>query len=346
MKIALATPIGLSSFGGAERKIVEAAEMLVRKGHEVGIYALPYSHPGRKIKIEKVIGALKYMGVDYYEAKRHKVAADVAYMVYTPLVWRKFNPRCPAISGLHSPLLFATNDSLITFTNPLLTTKRYGSLKYMATFWLSNTIKNLDLAGFSAVRALNKVIKVKHRRVYYIPDWVNTKVFRPLDKDDSFTIFYSGRHHWEKGFDVFLNVATRLKKSGFKMRFMCTGASAELAEGTGFLDDYKLAEAYSRSHVVLYPSRMDTFGGVIAEAAACGTPVITTSIPAHVSMGLPLIYANSVKQFVGAVMQIHKMWTEQTSEYNKLAQRHREQVLRYDAAEVFPKFERMLKEVA
>jgi len=345
LRIALATPISLRSFGGAERKLVEAANILVERSHEVCIYALSYAHPGRKVKVDELMRSLKYAGIEYYEKKHHKVSADVAYVVYAPLVWRKFRLRCPLIAGLHSPLLFPTNCSLTTFTNPLLTVKRYSSFKYMAVFWLSNTIKSLDLARFDAVRALNKVFNVKHKHVYYIPEWVNSKIFRPSGKGSDFTVFFSGRHHWEKGFTVFQKVVAALKKKGLKMRFTCTGKTTELAKGMGFLNDEKLAEAYSYSHVVLYPSKMDMFSGVIAEAAACGTPVITTPIPAHVSVGLPLIYANSVKEFVEAVMQIYNMWTEHSHEYNKLAQKYRERILKYDVSEVFPTFERMLKEV-
>lgn len=348
MKVALATPIDLRSFGGTERKLVEIAEGLVKKGCDVSIHALSYAHPRRKVKISQVIRSLKRLGIEYYEAKRHKVTADVAYVVYAPLIWRKFKLNCPSIAGLHSPLLFSSNDGITTFLNPFFTIKRYSSFKYMATFWLSNLIKNLDLAGFNAVRALSRVFKVKHRYVYYVPEWVDSKVFRPRSdgKDDNFTVFFSGRHHWEKGFDVFLKVATTLKERGFGMRFMCTGKSAGPAEGLGFADDETLVETYSRSHVVLYPSRMDTFGNVIVEAAGCGTPVITTSIPAHVSLGLPLIYADNIRECVEGVVRIYNMWTEHTSEYNEFARKHREWILKFDTNEVFPRFERMLREVA
>jgi len=346
MKIALVTPISLHSFGGAERKLIEAADMLAEKNYDVNLYALPYMHPEGKVKKTSIFPSER-INAKYYEAKHHKIQANVAYVVYTPLIWRRFKISCPIIAGLHSPLLFVSRNSLSTFTNPLLTIQRYKSLKYMASFWLSRFIKTVDLARFNAVRTLNSALKIKHRRVYCIPDWVNSKVFRPriTSKNDVFTVFFSGRHHWEKGFDMFLKIAAILKERGFKIRFICTREGMRFVEGTGFLNDNKLAETYSSSHLVIYPSRMDTFGGVILEAAACGTPVITTPLPAH-QLNLPLLYADKISDYIRATVAIYNMWKQQMGLYEKLARIQYEQALKYDVEKVFPKFELMLKQVA
>jgi glycosyltransferase involved in cell wall biosynthesis len=346
MKIALVTPISLRSFGGAERKLVEAADMLAEKKYDASLYAPPYTHPMSKVKKNSIFPS-DSIDAKYYEAKHHKIQANVAYVVYAPLIWRRFKISCPIIAGLHSPLLFVSKSSLTTFTNPLLAIQRYKSLKYMASFWLSRFIKPIDLTRFHAVRILNSALDIKHRHVYCIPDWVNSKVFRPriTSKKDVFTVFFSGRHHWEKGFDIFLKLATILKERGVKMRFICTREGMGFVEGTGFLDDNKLAEAYSSSHLVVYPSRMDTFGGVNLEAAACGTPVITTPIPAH-QLGLPLLYADKLSDYIRATLTIYDMWKQQTGQYEKLARAQYEQALKYDIKKIFPKFELMLKQVA
>jgi len=346
MKIALTTPISLRCFGGAERKLVEAAEMLAEGGHEVNIYALPYAHPGTKVDRAFVTSSLKRLNINYYEKKHHKITADVAYVIYVPLTWRRFKLSCPIIAGLHSPLLFPSKSSMIIFANPSLTFQRYGSLRYMATFWFSNFMKTVDLARFNAVRILNPSFRVKHRKVYCIPDWINSKVFKPSsEKSDTFTVLFSGRHHWEKGFDIFLKVAETLTEKGFKMRFICTRGGAGLVKGTGFLNNNKLAETYSRSHLVIYPSRMDTFGGVILEAAACGTPVITTPLPAHL-LNLPLFYANNTEEFVRLTIRIYSLWRQRKNIYDDLTQKCSEQASRYDIEKIFLKFEAMLKQVA
>lgn len=345
MKIALATPISLRSYGGAERKLVEAATILAEKGNDVGIYALPFTHSGRTEDVEAVTSSLEHSNLNYIETKHCKIVADVAYIVYAPFIWRRFKLVCPLVAGLHSPLLFASKSSLVTFSDPWLTMERYKSLRYMGSFWLSALMKRTDLARFNAVRILNSSFKIRHKFVHCIPDWINSRVFRPRSqKGDVFTVFFGGRHHWEKGFDTFLQVAMILRKKGLKMRFMCTRESAGSVEGTGFLDDNRLASAYSSSHLVIYPSRMDTFGGVIVEAAACGTPVATTPLRAH-QLGLPLVYADRAEEFVRATLRVYEMWKQNTGKYDKLAQTYRKRAMKYDIGNIFPKFERMLTQV-
>ena len=344
MNIALVTPISIKSFGGAERKILEAAEFLAKSGNNVTIFALPYTHPHRlNLKIVKM---LKEIGVQYCEGKKLKIDADVAYVVYTPFLWRNFKFLCPTIAGLHSPLLFPSKEAFSTFSNPILTIKRYYSLKYAASFWASIFFKNFDLSKFDAVRVLNSCFKVRHKRIYCVPDWVNTRIFkiRSKLKSENFTVLFCGRHHWEKGFDIYLKVATILKRRGYKMRFICTGEGTGPVQGKGFMEDEELARTYSESHLVLYPSRMDTVGGVIIEAAACGTPVITTPILAHL-LKLPLFYASNVKEFVESSIKIYTLWMNEREKYYKIANDFHEMAMYYSVDKIFPKFELMLRSV-
>lgn len=345
MDIALATPISVRSFGGAERKILEAANLLAKKGNSIRVYALPFTHTqGSKVQVGDL---LRDFDIEYYEEKHPVIRADVAYLVYAPLIWRMFKFSCPTIAGLHSPLLFPSKEGFETFANPISTARRYGSPKYAFSFWFSVMFKNLDLSHFEAVRILNSCFNVKHRQVFCIPDWVNSEIFKlkSKQKGEDFILFFAGRHHWEKGFDTFLKVASVLSKKGYKIKFVCTGKGVGPVEGKGFLDDEELAEAYSNAHLVLNPSRMDTVGGVIIEAAACGTPVATTPIPAH-ALNLPLFYASTIKEFVGIVIRIFNLWMNEREKYYRIAECFHEKAMNYSLENVFPKFESMLKSVS
>jgi glycosyltransferase involved in cell wall biosynthesis len=46
---------------------------------------------------------------------------------------------------------------------------------------------------------------------------------------------------------------------------------------TGVLRDHSLAEAYANMDLFIFPSRTDTFGNVIQEAAASGVPAVVTA---------------------------------------------------------------------
>ena len=43
---------------------------------------------------------------------------------------------------------------------------------------------------------------------------------------------------------------------------------------TGYLQGADLAEAYACSNLMVFPSTTETFGNVVLESLACGTPVI------------------------------------------------------------------------
>ena len=43
---------------------------------------------------------------------------------------------------------------------------------------------------------------------------------------------------------------------------------------TGYLQGVDLAEAYACSNMMVFPSATETFGNVVLESLACGTPVI------------------------------------------------------------------------
>ena len=76
---------------------------------------------------------------------------------------------------------------------------------------------------------------------------------------------------------------------------------------TGVLRDAQLAEAYANMDLFLFPSRTDTYGNVIQEAAASGVPSIVTSEGGPKNLVVPGstgFIAENDEQFIARTLQL------------------------------------------
>jgi phosphatidylinositol alpha 1,6-mannosyltransferase len=119
---------------------------------------------------------------------------------------------------------------------------------------------------------------------------VDTQKFSPAHRtaqDDGVRLGYVGRVTPEKGVRFLVDVERALLAAGYtNFSFLVVGEGSErawleqnLRHGVfaGVLRDEKLAEAYANMDIFLFPSRTDTYGNVIQEAAAAGVPAIVTN---------------------------------------------------------------------
>lgn len=99
---------------------------------------------------------------------------------------------------------------------------------------------------------------------------------------------FAGALSQRKSIDIILSVFNRLATNGFDYRLSFVGGEAE----SGWVDQIRLtpnavyhpsmpqSELYkqlSNSDCILLPSRFDSFGMVVAEAMACGTPAVVST---------------------------------------------------------------------
>lgn len=90
-----------------------------------------------------------------------------------------------------------------------------------------------------------------------------------------------------------------------------------------------MREVYGRTKVLLMPSRMESFGMAAVEAQANGVPVIAADLTAlHDSLGDGALYANTKKK--RAWETALRTLLVQSDYYERLAQRARTNVQRYD----------------
>jgi glycosyltransferase involved in cell wall biosynthesis len=149
---------------------------------------------------------------------------------------------------------------------------------------------------------------------------VDTQNFDPARrtvKDQTVRLGYVGRLTPEKRVRFLADVERALLAAGHdNFSFLIVGEGSErawleshLRRGvfTGVLRDAQLAEAYANMDIFLFPSRTDTYGNVIQEAAASGVPAIVTSEGGPRNLVLPGItgfICASDEEFITRTLQL------------------------------------------
>ncbi|WP_345241661.1 glycosyltransferase family 1 protein [Pontibacillus salipaludis] len=155
------------------------------------------------------------------------------------------------------------------------------------------------------------------------PDYDHTAVREMYNIDEPYILTYVGRLAPEKDLDVFLKIAESLPPSLQKqVHWLVAGdgpIACELKSAapknmtfTGYVEGEHLARIYATSTLMVFPSSTETFGNVVLESMAAGTPVIgakaggVQGIIAHNETG-KLCTSGNVVEFIEAITDVlHK----------------------------------------
>jgi len=143
--------------------------------------------------------------------------------------------------------------------------------------------------------------------VFLMTRGIDTELFAPSKRtlnDGLLRLGYVGRTTPEKSVRFLRDLETGLRTAGVPpFRFLIVGDGSERAwlkrnladaDLPGILRGELLAEAYANMDIFTFPSRTDTFGNVVLEAFASGTPAVVTD-----AGGPKFIVRDGLTGFVG-----------------------------------------------
>lgn len=147
-----------------------------------------------------------------------------------------------------------------------------------ATYWFFKRFHNAGNGLFVATESLAKDLQSKgFKNLIAWNRGVDLNQFKPVDRQEKTNILlYVGRVSKEKNINAFLDLDFPEYKK------VVVGDGPELKNlkikypdvfFLGTLTGEKLSRMYAHADCFVFPSKADTFGIVIVEALACGTPV-------------------------------------------------------------------------
>lgn len=305
--------------GGGEKWIINTAKELVKRGHSVEIFALPFLLEGkRKVNPKDLLD-----GISYTEGRHHRIKADVVYVTYSPLSWLFFETSKPRIGGIHAQSYWQKPDL------------RYGLLPNVSLM-ANKALSYFELRHFNAVHMVTGAYPCNHPKVFFIPNFVDASFYKPAAaKPEQFTVSFSSRTVWQKGWDIFQRVSSLLQE---KVSLKIAGGKVKECDMPAFL---------SAAHLSFLPSRVDTFGLALVESCLCETPVLTTSLETHKVLGLPFAYGDNVSDFLRQIIALRGEWDagDPHGYLHEWSQDSRLKALKYDKPTVMNQIESMFKEV-
>jgi len=200
--------------------------------------------------------------------------------------------RIPLLASWHTNLhQYAERRALPLFAFlPSSWRERLGTHIRQVSFRLTARFYQIPRVLMAPNRELIQLLEIATGKpCFLMARGVDTELFHPLRrnrKKGPFTIGYVGRITFEKNVKMLVEIEQRLLTAGLSdYQFLIVGQGSSesflrnhLKQGafTGVLRGEELARAYANMDVFMFPSETDTFGNVVLESLAAGTPALVT----------------------------------------------------------------------
>jgi glycosyltransferase involved in cell wall biosynthesis len=180
----------------------------------------------------------------------------------------------------------------------------------------NETLSQLNLQGFTNLEIWSRGVDCQLFHPFY-----DTKTVREqYGISKKYLLSYVGRLAPEKDVNTLLAVAKTLPAEiNEQIQWLIIGDGPQREElqneaplnmtFTGYLTGEQLAEVYAASDLFIFPSPTETFGNVVLEALASGTPAITVNsggVKSIITVGVTgyLCEPGNVQEFVYSILQL------------------------------------------
>lgn len=200
-------------------------------------------------------------------------------------------PRLPIVSTLHSCVHDAALDPYKNVA------QRWYHAAWIKSVEAANLRRAARIVAVSDYTAQAARMTFKRRDIEVIHNGVDSRFFTPIERrrpNAPFRLLYVGNWDLRKGVDLLGPILEALGE-GFELLHTADRRGAHLRYAlpancrcVGRLNAQALVEMYRQADALLFPSRLEGFGLVVAEALACGLPVIaaaSSSLPEVVEEG-------------------------------------------------------------
>ncbi len=232
------------------------------------------------------------------------------------------------IYGLHMPM---TLDNKVRPTHVMydVLNPTQPVIASLRGFW----IHTLNLRDYRM--ALNMGL-----RALYMPLGTDTNIFKcSLEKPNEFTVIYASRPAWHKGTDILVNVIIPfLLKKIKNIRIVITDSNYdymawiyEKLKGIPNITLYphlplnEYAKVLSEAHVLLFPTRYESYGLVVLDAMATGVIPVSFKVRGFIEDVLMrtefrdyVVNYPDVHGFLVKVMRLYELYNNHVDKYEKL----------------------------
>ena len=276
--------------GGPARSVPQLALAQADLGHNVGLWC-----PGKSYTSIPDIHSENSKNLQLLSGHLGSVIREFGHpeIIHDHGIWRLYHRRVAAHSRrLGTPLIVSPRGMLEPWALGHKKWKKKAAWRLYQARQL-HRVSALHATAISEARQLRKL--GLEAPLLFVPNGVTLPGPKLIDKrqdGEEKTALYLGRIHPKKGISLLIEAWRKVKPEGWKMRVIgppedghdavlkSQVEAAQLSGDWAFeppVEGDEKWKALLEADLLILPSHSENFGIVVAEALACGTPVITTT---------------------------------------------------------------------